>query len=78
MQTARFYLKLPLHSQLHLRNDLITNLSSIPERDIPRYGALTADMALTRCTHCGDDAQSRCVKCKAVVYCSKDCQKADW
>jgi hypothetical protein len=31
-----------------------------------------------RCTMCGKTGARRCVRCKSIHYCSKDCQRDDW
>lgn len=33
---------------------------------------------MDNCAHCGKVANSKCTNCKAVQYCSRDCQKAHW
>lgn len=30
------------------------------------------------CAYCGKEGNKRCSRCKSVVYCSSDCQKAHW
>ncbi|PAA78513.1 hypothetical protein BOX15_Mlig030857g3, partial [Macrostomum lignano] len=33
---------------------------------------------LTRCDHCLSEGERKCSACKAIVYCSRDCQKVAW
>jgi hypothetical protein len=43
-----------------------------------RGGGGTASILQQFCPECGKPASKTCTRCKAVAYCSFDCQKLQW
>ncbi len=44
----------------------------------PEEAALVAAIGESCCDKCGKPTKQGCSGCRAAIYCSKECQKADW
>eukprot|EP00727_Mastigamoeba_balamuthi_P003694 m51a1_g13321 hypothetical protein (388) ;mRNA; f:127-1413 len=49
-----------------------------PPSHLVAKAAATATAPPTPCATCGKPARNVCSRCKAVSYCGRECQKADW
>lgn len=54
------------------------SLITLPGVCVPGGGGPHTECALSSCTSGATSGLKKCGQCKAVSYCSQECQKADW